>query len=78
MILVIFGVCVALIVLGIVAIESLDSDFIGPFAIGAGFWLTYSWIWYKCGLPIELWSLGITMLLAILSVFCFCQWVHKS
>ena len=52
--------------------------FITLYTMVVGFWHTYLWIWYKCGLPVEVWSLGITMLLAILSEFCFYQWVKKS
>ena len=49
--------------------------FIMLYTMGAGFWNTYLWAWYKCGLPIEAWSLCLVMGLAILSVFCLCQWI---
>ena len=52
--------------------------FIILYTMGAGFWSTYLWTWNKCGLPIEVWSLGMLMVLAILSVFCFYQWIVRG
>ena len=52
--------------------------FIMLYTMGAGFWSTYLWTWNKCGLPIEEWSLAMLMGLAVLSVFCFCQWCKRG
>ena len=41
-----------------------------------GFWFSYLLIWFKCGLPIEWWSLFITMMLALFSMGGLFQWIY--
>lgn len=43
-----------------------------------GFWLSYMWIWFKFDLPIEWWSIAITLGLAVLSMFGVWRWVANS
>lgn len=43
-----------------------------------GFWWSYLIIWFEFDLPIEWWSICITLLLAFLSLFGFCQWCTKG
>lgn len=43
-----------------------------------GFWHNYMWIWFKCGLPVDWWSVLGGMVLALLSVFGLCHWIWKE
>lgn len=44
----------------------------------SGFWYTYLWIWFRIGLPIEWYSLVLTAVLGLLSVFGLSQWICKT
>ena len=52
--------------------------FLMIYTMTAGFWFEYLWIWCKVGLPMEWWSLLLTMVLAIASVFGLCRWIRNS
>lgn len=43
-----------------------------------GFWWTYILIWFKVGLPIEWYSILVTIVLALFSVFGLFQWIRKT
>ena len=39
-----------------------------------GFWWTYMFAWWEFGLPIEWWSVLVTLAVALLSLFGFMEW----
>ena len=51
--------------------------FVMLYTMTIGFWYTYIFAWYRCRLPMEWWALATMMVLALLSLFGFCQWVTK-
>jgi hypothetical protein len=52
--------------------------FIMLYTMTMGFWYTYIFIWFKCGLSIEWWTLLIIMVLALLSMGGLCTWIWKG
>ena len=44
----------------------------------SGFLTIYSLMWFKLGLPIELWSILIIAPLALLSTGGLCHWIYKT
>ena len=41
-----------------------------------GFWFSYLLIWFRCGLPIEWWSILVTMVFALFSMGGLFQWIY--
>ena len=52
--------------------------FLMLYTMTMGFWFTYILVFFKCRLPIEWWTIGITMLLALLSMGGLCTWIWKG
>ena len=50
--------------------------FITMTTVVLGFWFLYLLIWFKCGLPIEWWSLLGTIVLALFSMGGLFQWIY--
>ena len=52
--------------------------FIILYTMTVGFWWSYIAIWFKAGLPIEWWSVVITMVFGLLSMIGTLAWIKKE
>ncbi len=51
--------------------------FVMLYTMTMGFYFSYILAWFKVGLPIEWWSLLVTLVLALLSTGGLCQWIRE-
>ena len=49
--------------------------FVMLYTMTMGFYFSYIFAWFKVGLPVEWWSLLVTLVLALLSTGGLCQWI---
>lgn len=59
-------------------IISVIQSILVAYTMVMGFWLEYTWIWWKTSLPFEWWSAAITMVLALLSFGGLLHWIRKE